>query len=535
MELNLKFFSMLLPLFCLSCEFPSAPERFFNKNVETPRFTDFKISEFEDGQHIAGSVQLIPNLSSLNFPIEMVTLSVDAERAFFDDTPPYNLMLRTSDFPDGKHTVMVGAVKKEPKLGLLNVVQFPTAFDTLSLYFDQTPPTPVVLRSVPWNSDFPKLTWSENTDANFYAYIIWRKGNYEFYPTYLDTIRQQNISSFTDTTAPVSCGTSLEYQVIVTNRSESAASNRIGIASRRSLPVHAMGRFTLTSKSANELYVWESGITAVSTLDNSYLRRTVIWDARAMALSKDESKLFVADAEQIHVLEARSFKKLATWATPLKVNEIEFVAGSRNRLYSAGIENSLTIIDTDSGRQIKKLDYFFRAPTRWAVSPDGNSLYIAEINSGRIQRLDISTDALSLLAAANTLTTITDIQISPRGDKLFLSKYNSNELVVLDARTLKTIGRIRVFPEHSESRIITYHAGDCGLYISAIQDRTQSRHDQRPFILEYNFDTLKLNRSWNLLEAAFFIISSPDCKFLYFSENDASTSADSRNCYIFLK
>jgi DNA-binding beta-propeller fold protein YncE len=426
-------FLILASLF-FSCE---EPELYYNRQAAPPEEYPLDIQEIKEGQYLAGFVNICYQPEIPVSEIYAVLLFVDgvSVTSAVSGVPCYSLMLDTKQWPEGDHEISIGILEQNPPdLGLLNLVGAPSIIYTASVVFDQTPPTPVLLESVEWDEDAqaPRLTWQENEDLNFYAYIVYKD---EFMSSgFVDTLYDQSVTSSIDYSHDEMIGISCQYKVIVWNRDQLVESNGITFKYPESFPLavdQLLGVVPpIESADGSELFTLTTeGVTAVS-LSTNIVARTYPMTTypTGFALSKDGTKLYVLSSysPKITVLNASTFEVISTAETD-GFNGKNIICGRANRLYistSWPFSGPLKILDAISLTEVGSLD--IEAPDGiMAISSDNNTLYIADPSTAiyqpaKVYSIDISTDNPAIIHQRSASDEVRAIELSADDETLFV-------------------------------------------------------------------------------------------------------------------
>lgn len=417
----------------MACE---DPEPYYNKEAAPPEEHSWVVSGITEGQHLAGTVQLT---FEPDFPVDeiaYVELMVDEQAVYGISTPPFEFLVDTRQWPDGGHDLTIGVHEiNPPDMGLLNLANIPSKMYTTSVYFDQTPPTPVVIESVLWNEAMqtPEVTWQKNNDANFYSYTIqWIVNGY-----YYDSgpIYDQNVTSYANPALNNGAiGFDCSYRVFVYNRDQTAVTDWISFSYPESLQpidVSIGGKRPILSKSGNELFTLDNdGVKAFSLVTNTVVRSYDMSYKYPMgfALSKDGTKLYVlaSNPSFIVVLNASDFEVIQS--TELEFTGMNIICGRPDRLYVSTYspyDGPLKILDAFTLSVVGSLD--IGAPNGLLeISPDNNILYIADpsyaqYTDASVSAVDVSTDEPEILyQRAGFANKVRDIKISDDGATLFV-------------------------------------------------------------------------------------------------------------------
>jgi len=211
---------ILYIIFILTCSCDIIPdaERSFNDSVTPPSFQTTQLTDIENGQHFAGIFKFTVDLSDIGY-VTTIVLYLDGKIIQSNSAYPYQFEINTEYYSEGEHKLSLGIYSNNIDLGLLELIKVPDLIHEVSVVFDWSRPNSVELTSVEWYENNPKLTWTENTDPNFYAYVI-RRGDF-----IIHTIYDQKILSYVDTGIRKMVGVGESYSIEVSNRVVIARSN----------------------------------------------------------------------------------------------------------------------------------------------------------------------------------------------------------------------------------------------------------------------------------------------------------------------
>jgi hypothetical protein len=305
--------------------------------------------------------------------------------------------------------------------------------------------TPVTLLSVTWDvtTKTPLLTWTKNNDNNFKAYAITRHQGGAAYEEI--RILDQNVTS-AHAVAHMAVGFDATFSVDVVNQVEATSpSNQIEITFGDNLPfVTPMpvyeGERPVVASTRNEMYLIDNsgvyGLVAVSTTNNTILRSYAVnSNINHLALSKDDSKLYVISYDVLRILNAENFNLIKQVYLSFFGGAI--ICGRADRLYvvSKGTSNgapdtgTIKILDATTGEEVADTDLIVPG-AQLAISPDNNTLYVADLSNsqslplthkGKVYQMDVSTDVASVTNQQGTSDFIIGIQLSADGQTLFVA------------------------------------------------------------------------------------------------------------------
>jgi hypothetical protein len=308
--------------------------------------------------------------------------------------------------------------------------------------------TPVVLKSVTWDkaSKSHRLEWTKNSDADFYAYIITRHRPDDEESSEVTRILDQQVTTAFDA-GNHAVGFNYSYSVLVSNQKSTVESNRMEgtypYATQLSTPLKPMNRPILSSSGDRMYFINDEAylahtptLKAISTQSNSEVRSfdlKIVSPYMPLALSRDDSKLYIVFEDSLIMFDASSFTVLNT--VHLNFFASEITCGRANRLYAvpyapASSKGQIKILDATTGAVIGDLGIPDVQMKSCVISPDGNTLYGVgqPMDKGfavgllNIYKIDISTDMAKVLNT-RTASNQAAIEMSSDGQKLYVSQH----------------------------------------------------------------------------------------------------------------
>jgi hypothetical protein len=533
-----KNIAIILVFIVTGCEFPGEPERSFNKNVVSPQHENISFGDFSSNQHVAGEISFQVD-TSYNYQLSR-TYFYGIDKSFFTpiQNSKYTFNINTQYYSEGLHTIYCGYIDGTSNLGLLNLLSFPAKYDSLILFFDQTPPNPTLLSVTDYPGLKMNLKWEKNNDSNFYAYIIRRDGDLNNLANKdIDTIKDRNITNYDDFTIPMSANLEIIYNVIVSNRAEGVESNTV-TTKTTNIVTNYVGdlKRPYSNNNLNEVYsLTGTGLDAFSTLTNSLVKQKILYYSTHFTFDQVLNKIYVATDAGIIVLNANDFSIETTFHRVIDMSYGDMMfTDARNRIYYIDYSGSsrLIVLDQNNGNFLAQYNMSFQLI--WNTSHDRTKLYA--YNFGEFLKYDLNTDSLSLIKTKNLNFYVDDIKVSPDDQYLYLksgyktlnSYYIYNRISKMDINSFNIIEEIYI-PCQNTGILGSFCLNEEYLYFSAVDDYIWNTN---PRIYEYKLSTKEITRSWPTLGLPTSLITSSDNKTLYFTPGGTSQNHGTTTAYI---
>ena len=347
------------------------------------------------GQHVAGTVAVSLNLDSLAGRIDRVVLRVDDQEVATVRQRPYAFTLATPSFPTGDHVVSVSVYVRNSAGGLLALVGAPDVLFVVPVVFDQRRPTPVSLTSVDLQENRPYLTWAQSQDANFYAYVVYRRPTESEAPetwpgVEVATLFDRTQTAFLDEMLPAVYGSGATYRVAVWNRQDHALSNtaltaRYGTSVPNIAPTTGLA---IQSRNGQSLYYVAGPRFAEASLDSRRIVRFLDLPSNAN-LYRFENDIHIdpttgrivaaVRGAGVRVVDAGTFEPVATYSLPYQAYRFALSGGKLYTVDWYEYANRLLMLDAETGAVVA-MSGVLEAVTTAVVgaSPDGRSVYVVD-------------------------------------------------------------------------------------------------------------------------------------------------------------
>lgn len=402
---------LLLPLaLCLAvagCDALGEPDRFIDTTVAPPATAPLVLDGIDPDRALAGDVEVTLDLDSLAGRAEEVRILLDGQ--FVDVLEPgrRRFTLPTRSYADGPHTLTAEVRTRDRNVGLLGLQDAPDLRLSVQLQFDQSPPTPVSITSAQYTDGRPVVTWTQNTDPNFFAYLVYTEPLYDFEDdpngglARVDTIYDRARTAFVGDALPEVIGLETYHEVRVSNRAQASdeASARIRIGPRE-VPIALFGGAAAASPDGQRLYVVTnrtlsllSGVTYAPITARSLFGFGSFLDGTQILADADRGRLYVSADGPLTVFDPETLEEIATPDTP---DEIRRFAVDGDQLYTVGFDGTFYALDALTGAEVGRLDRAFGAEHSAVVgrSPDGASVYVVDSNetgeAASLVRVDVS-------------------------------------------------------------------------------------------------------------------------------------------------
>jgi hypothetical protein len=453
----------------VACDFAGDPDRFVNERARPPvlvEATDF--SSIAAGEHLTGFIPVELTLDSLAGRVEEVILRFEGGQwSDYRSQPPYRFTVPALFEEEGSTTLLAEIYLRDVDHGLLDLGNPPSVRIGTPVVIDHRPPTPVEARVDRWDDDGVTLSWTANTDPNFYAYTVTRtdawtqpddpwNGSFGG-TTVLDSLFDAGVQSFVDPLPPV-VGLSASYAVTATNRAE--ASPRISAQADYGTPASLRAdhlRQLLFHPTRAEAYSTDGlSVAAHATTDAAFLWQrdllTVVemgylMGARLAGVTADGDELVLyadglnTDTDQqvgeAVFLSVQNPTAARRWELPAGVRALQ--VGPPGRLYGRTDTGRLLVLDADSGAEIASLE---GVPTTglFRVLPDRTTLLFVRQNINmQCDLITVDAGGTPVLLAETPLPEsiwgCAHVRASEDADELFVVDRGDATIDVLDART----------------------------------------------------------------------------------------------------
>jgi hypothetical protein len=489
---------ILLSLAGISCNI-TEPEPFENPAAHAPTITNARVRGIQPGQHIAGIFLLSVDSVVSSAPIDHADLYINGlivgSSASNGSLQRYEFSVDTRGFTDREYTLQILFVlKKDPSLGLLNLLSQIGISVSASVFFDNAAPTKP--KNIQWVwINHPTCTWSQNQDPNFRGYIIRRST-----PTALvDTIPDRSVTSFVDTSLRPVYGEQAVYVVSAWNGSTETAADPVTATYGTIL---ALGTcvYLVPNPVSDEIYLHIAAgpVYAFSTLTNVQLRNTsalglpnqlcITWDGTLLTS-------FDRNSRKIHRVYTTGFIPLPDVSLDSLSGYPVGMAATATRIYLT-LGADLAIYESGTGHLVAVIRGILpRGGGRLMLSPDERALYLS--TEQYLTRLAINGDSLVVSAtrsfnnfigraspiAGTSLVGVT-LQTFPNG--------GGSGVEIVDASSLVTVRALAVPQEISTYQVQDGCFSSRRGYITFASVATS----QNPFIYEFDLQSGTVIHRW---------------------------------------
>jgi hypothetical protein len=186
----------------------------------------------------------------------------------------------------------------------------------------------------------------------------------------------------------------------------------------------------------------DSGKVIATDYSGNQLGTARVADANSLALTPDSSRLYVTSLSEsaVFALDTTTLDQTAKYSTgAVKPKDVAVAGGRIWFSYANGLAGKLGTIDPSTEASSVRLDryetwYWAAELATASARPDR----IGVAANGRTAVLDVSGDTVTEVAAAETTGEVTDMAISPDGEKIATSTRNGPGIALRDVSDLAT-------------------------------------------------------------------------------------------------
>jgi len=169
-------------------------------------------------------------------------------------------------------------------------------------------------------------------------------------------------------------------------------------------------------------------------------------------------------SRSVAVVDTRARDVVTSIATGQPGTHMIAISPDRRRAYTANIPaGTVTVIDLEGRRKLKDLAVGGR-PEGIAVSPDGRTLWVADLEGARVQAFDTSdverNAPIKPIADVKTGNRPIRVLVSPDGRFAVTSNFVDGTLTVIDARTFEPLRTIPVSGEEAAAQVTILFSPD---------------------------------------------------------------------------
>lgn len=181
-------------------------------------------------------------------------------------------------------------------------------------------------------------------------------------------------------------------------------------------------------------------------------------------------------SQSLTLIEPRAGDAVLSIPTGQAGTHMVAVSPDLRRAYTANIPaGTVTIVDLEGRRKLSDLAVGGR-PEGIAVSPDGRTLWVADLEGARVQAFStsaIETGSAKPLAAVSTGKRPIRVAFSPDGRFVVTSNFLDGTLTVIDAASRKSVRTIAVSGQEAAAQVTILFSGDGRRIYAAETGRNQ--------------------------------------------------------------
>jgi YVTN family beta-propeller protein len=169
-------------------------------------------------------------------------------------------------------------------------------------------------------------------------------------------------------------------------------------------------------------------------------------------------------SRSVTLVDTRNKDAVSSIATDQPGTHMIAVSPDRRRAYTANIPaGTVTVLDLVGGRKVRELKVG-GSPEGITLTPDGRTLWVADLDGARVQAFDTSwlaaAEQVRPLAVVATGARPIRVIASPDGRWLVTSNFGDGSLTVIDARTRRAVRTIPVSGEQSAAQVTILFSPD---------------------------------------------------------------------------
>jgi hypothetical protein len=531
----------LAVFFTTGCDLYETPSRFVDTEVRAPIAAAVSFTDLPTGQVLTGNVPLQIDLDSLNLSATEVTLYVDTPEAGYPiGLPlPQTFTLRTADFPDGPHTLILEVRDGATRLGLGGLGGTTTHVFGTDVVFRQTPLVGPTIESLTWDDATGlTLSWTPSDHPFFAAYRVMRRADWDGPEEWTEAARitEPSVTSFSEA-GPAVIGAGATYRVDVETSTEGIAQSELASV-QRGTAVFAGGTtrrpFVTAGQSAFVIERTDGTLQAIANDGDE-----VFWEAHPWIAAEDFNYVaslvptsITADGGGM-VLLAQGQRtpydlhdSVALYMTNLEVPGerarridpgvpiADAVAGPDGRLVVLDSTGTLHVVDAASGDALGAETGLDGQALR--ITGDRTTAFVLRYtDAGRcvLTSVDVSADTPQRLAERPLPLAGAGCQGSVfEGPSTLVVRRSASAVERWDARTLETQAALDLTgqPDFDASdRIADVLPGARGTYFAVQRPETNNYTAPHGAILRVDASTLNVTQQWMLRDTP-QLLGAPD-------------------------
>jgi hypothetical protein len=494
-----------------SCTYFSEPEPYVDKEAKPPEIKPYTLNNYSINQVMSGNIELpfIPDVDISE--IDHVTLFIDYKIESTIYNSPYLFDVDTRKWPNSLYTLAFCVYKKKNSLGLMGLVNSPSQVYTISLVFDNTPPTAPTNVAVINKNNHPSISWTPTNLNNFYCYVVRRDGNV------IATLFSQNTSVYDDTI--YSAGTDFYrviYDIGASTMDDTAYSQVDTLGNGESLSIRPITN--ALDDLDDRIILQANNLISVSTQNHEVINQYSLSGNGIFSKNLDNTKFIYCQKNipycyEFEVKTLNLLRKQFAFYINENVNAIAIGTGYYAMYFSIG--NELHIVANDWS--IYSPCAYFDGPGRYlSVSPDVKSLLVVD-NKG-IKSYSLNGESTPLKVQSSITDRIELFRADWKNSRIFVTRQNRT-VEVWDTQTLNPIGSFQLsISIPSANNISAISVSSKNLYVAYT---IYYNNSPASILAEYDIATKQQKRFWTFSSMIQSLLGSENGLYLF-----ACTSMD---------